>query len=218
MLTKACVLFLGMRDLETDNYVCAHRICRARAIVLYHGHESTVRVSDKLGSQDISDSPGMACPWWQCPDHPLVGKPAVPTTVGFLAVAECGVTQKELLVVSPTTELVLLDPALPNQSLAFGTEGGWAWACFPLKEWQIGRFLSCHTEPSQKREWEMSGNSYLKSPGPKEVITLPCLTYLYCPVQMSPWYWCSPSCNFSWMRVHMKNIFHRALVWKHLVF
>lgn len=125
---------------------------------------------------------------------------------------------KELLVVSPTAELLLLDPALPNQSLAFGTEGGWAWACFPLKEWQIGQFLRCHTEPSQKREWEMSGNSDLKSPGPKEVITLPCLTYLYCPVQMSPWYWCSPSCNFSWMRVHMKNIFHRALVWKHLVF
>lgn len=48
----------------------------------------------------------------------------MPTTVGFLAIAECGVTQKELLVVSPTAELVLLDPVLPNQSLAFGTEGG----------------------------------------------------------------------------------------------
>ena len=48
MLMKACVLVLGMHDLETDNCVCVHVICRAQGIMLYHGHEGTVRVSDKL--------------------------------------------------------------------------------------------------------------------------------------------------------------------------
>lgn len=61
MLMKACVLFLGMHGLETNNRMCVHVICRAQGIVLYHGHEGPVRVSDKPCSWDISDSMGMAC-------------------------------------------------------------------------------------------------------------------------------------------------------------
>lgn len=137
MLMKACVLVLGMHNLEMDNCMCVHVIGRAQGIMLYHGHEGTVRVSDKLCSWDISASPGMAGPWWQCSDHPLAGKPALPTTVGFLDNAECGVTQKELLVVSPTAELLVLDPALPNHCSAFGTEGGWAWACLPSRNGKL---------------------------------------------------------------------------------
>lgn len=75
MLMKACVLFLGMHDLEMDNCMCLHVICRAQGIVLHHGREGPVRVSDKLCSRDISDSMGMACAhenvqitlWWENP-------------------------------------------------------------------------------------------------------------------------------------------------------
>jgi len=91
--------------------------------MLCHGHEGTVGVSDKLCFWDISVSPGMACSWGQHSDHSLVGKPALPITVGFLDDAESGVTQKKLLMVSPTAEMPVLDPALPNHCSAFGTEG-----------------------------------------------------------------------------------------------
>lgn len=134
---KACFLLLGRNGLESDNSVCMPVICRAQGIVPYQCHEGDVRVSDKWCSGDISDSPGMACPWWQCSDHTLVGKPALPTTVGFLDDALCNITQKECLAVSPTMGLLVLGLALPNRHLAFGTEGGWAWACFPSRNGKL---------------------------------------------------------------------------------
>lgn len=98
----------------------------------------------------------------------------------------------------------------------------WHWrrlslGLFPLQEWQTDQFPSCCAEPSQKCDREMSRNSRWKSSSPREVITLPCSTDLYCSVQVSPCCWCSPSCRFSWRRVPIKNVFYETLVWKDFV-
>lgn len=103
-------------------------------------------------SWGISDSLGTACPWWQHSDHPLLGKPALPTAAGFLDNAECGVAQKEFLVVSPAAELGMQHHVLPNHCLALGAEGVWVRAFLSLRWWQIGQFLSWYTKPGQKRD------------------------------------------------------------------